>query len=101
MTAPYELTPRAEQDLDAIALYTIREWGAEQMETYLRELEERFRWLAENPDLGRRRDDVHPGYRSWSQGRHVIFYVQQVHRIAIIGVLHRAMDVAAYLGEPR
>jgi hypothetical protein len=32
---------------------------------------------------------------------HAIFYVQEVHRIAIIGVPHRAIDVAAYFGELR
>jgi plasmid stabilization system protein ParE len=27
---PYELTPAAEADLEAIAEYTLRQWGAEQ-----------------------------------------------------------------------
>jgi toxin ParE1/3/4 len=99
LTAPYDLTPRAEQDLNDIALYTIQKWGAAQMETYLRQLEERFRWLAENPALGHLRKDVHPGYRSWPQGRHVNFYVRQADRIAIIGVPHRAMDIGAYFGK--
>ena len=99
MIAPFDLTPRAEKDLDDIALYTIQKWGAAQMETYLRQFDERFRWLAENPDLGRRRDEVHPGYKSWSQGRHVIFYVRRADRIAIIGVPHRAMDIEAYFGR--
>ncbi len=87
--AEYRLTPRALYDLDAIADYSLDRWGPRQTEDYLRQ-------LAENPSVGRTRDDVADGYRSFPEGKHVIFYlVMSEEEIAVIGVPHGAMDVTA------
>ena len=45
------------------------------MATYLRQIDVHMCWLGENPGLGRPRDEVRPGFRSWREGEHVIFYV--------------------------
>ena len=96
--ARYRLTPRALSDLDAIADYSLDRWGPHQTEDYLRQLADRFQWLADNPSVGRPRDDVADGYRSFPEGKHVIFYlVMPEEEIAIIGVPHAAMDVTADL----
>lgn len=89
----FRLTPRAAGDLIAIALWTLRRWGAARMEDYLRSLNDRFHWLALNPLAGRARDDVREGYRSFPHGQHVVFYVFQAEAIAIIGIPHQAMDI--------
>lgn len=92
----FGLTPRALKDLDAIADYTLENWGAGQMETYLRALNDRFQWLADNPMLGRDRNDVGRGFRSFRQGAHLIFYIVSTDGIHIIGVPHASMDIDAY-----
>jgi len=56
--------------------------------------------LAANPRLGRERDDVKAGYRSFPQGRHVVFYVIAPAGIEVIGIVHQSADVVAHLGEP-
>ena len=89
----YRVTPRAAQDLDDIAIYTLQNWGIDQLDTYLRALERRFARLGENPRAGRDREDVHPGYRSYPEGSHVIFYVIGDDTIDIIGIPHKSMDV--------
>jgi toxin ParE1/3/4 len=94
------LTPRALRDLDAIADYTLAAWGERQTEKYLGELEQRIRWLAQNPHAGRARDEVGEGYRSYPHGAHVIFYLIEDGEIAIIGVPHGAMDIEAYFEAP-
>ena len=99
MTARYRVTPRAKRDLVEIARYTLKTWGAERRDAYLGDLERRFAWLSENPRLGRRRDDVAPGYLSFPQGAHVIFYVVRGDAIDIIGVPHGAMDVGPVVEE--
>ncbi len=99
MTA-YRLTPRALRDLDAIADYTLATWGERQTAKYLSELEQRFRWLAQNPKAGRPRNDVRDGFRSYPHGAHVIFYVADNAGIAIIGIPHGAMDIEAYFDVP-
>ena len=45
----YRITPRAQDDLKNIGRYTERQWGKRQRNTYLKALEKRFNWLAENP----------------------------------------------------
>lgn len=92
----FRLTPRALRDLDAIADYTMATWGERQTEKYITELQERFRWLAQRPKVGRLRTEVREGFRSYPHGAHVIFYVIIGADIAIIGVPHGAMDVEAY-----
>jgi toxin ParE1/3/4 len=93
MSDASRLTPRAASDLEAIADYTIETWGISQLETYLTELNCRFQWLADNPLAGRERNDVHPGYRSYPEGSHVIFYVVNDDNVGIIGIPHKSMDV--------
>ena len=89
-------TPRALRDLEDIADDTLEKWGADQAAAYLRDLDARFRWLADNPDPGRARDDVAKGYRCFPEGRHMIFYLKRPDHIAIIGVPHKAMDITGY-----
>ena len=97
MSDLYRLTPRALKDLDDIADFTIETWGIGQLETYLRQLSDRFEWLAENPLPGRVRDDIHPGYRSFPEGSHVVFYVIQGEHVDVIGIPHKSMDVRPFL----
>jgi len=89
----FRLTPRAAADLDAIADYTLERWGPQQLGIYLRQLNARFEWLAENPHAGRERDDVHVGYQSFPQGSHVIFYIVNGHYVDILGIPHKSMDM--------
>lgn len=96
MTSGYRLTPRAYRDLEHIASYSLQTWGSAQMETYLRQLADRFDWLAENPKAGVARDDVAKGYRCFPQGQHRIFYLMEPQGLAIIGIPHRAMDINRY-----
>lgn len=93
MSATFRLTPRAVADLNAIADYTIANWGEDQSEDYLRFLNSRFEWLAGNSLAGRERNDVHTGYRCFPQGSHVIFYMVNDGHVDIIGIPHKSMDI--------
>jgi len=44
--AKYRVTPRAEDDLKNIGRYTQQHWGRIQRNAYLKNLENRFSWLA-------------------------------------------------------
>ena len=72
MTAIFRVTSRAEEDLINIGLYTTQQWGIKQRDKYLRELDSRFRWLADNPKLGKGRPDIEEGYYCYLQGSHLI-----------------------------
>ena len=90
------VTPRAQDDLKNIGRYTERQWGKRQRNTYLKALEKRFGWLAENPQLGKHRKDVAEGYYSFPQGEHVVFYLIGDEAIDIIGIPHKEMDIITY-----
>jgi plasmid stabilization system protein ParE len=53
----------ARADLEAIARYSEREWGAARAKSYLATFSERFALLIRRPRLGAPRDDVSAGYR--------------------------------------
>ncbi len=93
MTRGYRLRALARSDLESIWDFTLEEWGVDQAERYLSEVFACFDELAANPLLGRRRDEVKPGYRSFPQGRHTVFYKIESDGIEIIGVVHQSADV--------
>lgn len=95
----FRLTPRAYEDLKQIARYTLTTWGTDQREKYLRELDARFSWLAERPQVGRHRVDIAEGYYSYRQGSHIIFYLIRDGGIDIIGIPHRNRDTANYFNN--
>jgi len=100
MNSPgYLLSQAAQQDTVSIRDYTMDTWGEEQTSIYLAQLEKRLEWLATNPELGKKRDEVKEGYRSYPEGRHIIFYRISKSGIEIIGVIHQSEDVDAHLDQ--
>jgi toxin ParE1/3/4 len=97
MTASYSIRKLAEDDLESIWLYTNDEWGIEQADKYIRLLISRFAWISENPLLGKKRDDVKPGYYCFPEGMHLIFYTCIKTGIDIIGIPHQSMDIVTHL----
>lgn len=96
--ATYRLRTLALQDLEAIWDYTFEQWGGEQAERYFAALFTCFDDLANNPGIGRPRDELAPGFRSFPQGRHVVFYeTGPGGGIEIIGVVHQSADVGHHL----
>lgn len=63
---------------------------------YLKQIDDAFRLLCENPLIGRERSYVKFGYRSYQQGSHVIYY-KVTDAVEIIRVLHERMDVELHL----
>ena len=92
----FRVTPKALEDLKNIGRYTEQQWGKRQRNIYLRALEKRFYWLAENPQLGKHRTDIAEGYYSFPQGAHVVFYLIRDNGIDIIGIPHKEMDIITY-----
>jgi toxin ParE1/3/4 len=99
MTARYSLRQLAQNDLEGIWLYSLQEWGIVQADNYIRALVSRFEWLAENLQIGKRRDDIKPGYYCFPEGSHVIFYTLTSYGIDVIAIPHHRMDVMGHLEE--
>jgi toxin ParE1/3/4 len=58
----YILSEIADKDLEDIFDYTLNEFGFNQAETYLLEIEEIFQNLFLNPHLGKKRDEIKKVY---------------------------------------
>lgn len=92
----YALTPAARVDVDSIWDYTLRTWGIEQAEAYLRQIQRALETVAEHPGFGQQRRDVDPVYRSLAVGSHVVFYRIEPEGIVIVRILHQRMDPQAH-----
>lgn len=97
--ANYLLSKLAQQDIISIVDYTMDTWGQAQVSKYLSQLEQRFEWLSENSESGKEREDVKEGYRSYPEGRHVIFYRIAKAGVEIIGIIHQSEDIEQHLGK--
>lgn len=96
----FVLTRAALDDLRQIGRFTAQQWGIDQRNRYLRQLDAAFHALGENPDLGNACDDIRSGYRKLPQGSHMIFYTQQAGvEIRIVRILHKRMDVPSGLSS--
>ncbi|MEZ6188036.1 MAG: type II toxin-antitoxin system RelE/ParE family toxin [Planctomycetota bacterium] len=93
----FTLRPAARADLDGIWDYTQRTWGESQADAYVRSLAAAFHALSAAPDLGRPRDELHPGLRVFRSGKHLIFYLA-VDPLDVVRVLHERMDAGPRLG---
>jgi toxin ParE1/3/4 len=82
---------RAEDDLLAIASYTLRKWGKAQAVRYIDELEVCCQKLADIPALGRVCDEIRVGLRRHEHGKHVLFYREERGGILISRILHQRM----------
>lgn len=92
----FYFTEQAEKDLEAIIDFTVQRWGVVQSHTYIDDLEALAQILADNPVLGAERDELSQGLRSFPYQSHLLFYVLQKDRIAIVRVLHTSVDVVRY-----
>jgi len=94
-------TEHATEDLRSIIRYTRQTWGVKQAQLYKQELELSLTRLGERPDMGRKREDIATGVRSFRVADHIAFYASRRGGITILRLLHPSMDVAmAFEQEP-
>lgn len=89
--ADYRLTPLAQEDLEDIWRYSATTWSVAQANTYIDQLADHFRALADNPNLAAPCDHIRTGYRYMHAKRHVIYLRQTSTGIDIVRILHDRM----------
>ena len=96
---PFVLTRKAKADLKEIAKFTVKRWGREQRNLYLKQFDDTFHVLSDRPDIGKSCNEVRNGYLKFPQGSHVIFFRQSSKKkIEIVRILHKSMDVEVHFG---
>lgn len=98
ISRPYILTAGAADDIREIARYTDRQWGKQQREAYVAQLEKVATDLALGKGVFRERNDVYPGVRVQLAGHHFVFCLpRKAEPALILAVLHERMDLVARL----
>jgi toxin ParE1/3/4 len=96
---PVVLTRRAQEDYRQIMLYSLQTWGEQQQVAYNATLLRALQAIGNNPRIGRTRDDLRPGYRSYVVEQHVILYRITTRRVSVSRIVHNRMDLRSVLGR--
>jgi toxin ParE1/3/4 len=83
--------PQAETDLDEIWWY-IAQSHPQNADNFLDLLLEKCRLIADFPNSGKNRDELHEGLRSFPIGNYLIFYFPLENGIDIVRVIHGSRD---------
>lgn len=93
----FSTTDRANEDIYAIYLFGLEQFGFAQAERYGDELFNVFEILARQPHSARERKEYEPAYRVHIHGVHAIFYLIEGDDILIVRVLHASQDWRRHL----
>ncbi|MFT6908799.1 MAG: toxin ParE1/3/4 [Oleiphilaceae bacterium] len=97
----FTLTTKAKADLKSIAIYTQRKWGKEQRKIYVRQFDDTFNILSENPKTGTECDYIKTDYRKFPVTSHIVFYRNTSEtNIEIVRILHKSLDARERLSNP-
>lgn len=99
MTRRLVVSERAEADLREIWLYSFQTWDEAQADRYLDQLDAGLRQCRAEPESGKPRDEVRPGYWSLLIRRHVAFYTFTADEVLLQRVLHGSMEPDLHLDE--
>jgi toxin ParE1/3/4 len=96
----HRLSAGAERDLDDIAYAIARETGTlATAERLIDSITTRFYLLANHPKIGRAREDLLVGARSFPVGNYIIVYVIEGEDVLILRVIHGRRNTAALFGR--
>ena len=91
------VAPRAQRDIRSIHLFGARHWGDAQADAYQATLTKAADLLREYPLIGRARDDLGAGLRSWPVEHHVPYYRINGDVVEVVRILHERVDAARHL----
>jgi toxin ParE1/3/4 len=96
----HRLAPQARADLSGIWNYVAKEGGnVAAADDIIDALTGRFYLLSQYPRMGRSRDDLRPGLRSFAVGQYVIVYAIEDEDVQILHVFHGRQDIEGQFGH--
>jgi len=93
------ISERAEADLRDIWRWSCDQFGETQADRYLDELARGLHGCGAEPERGKQRGTVRPGYWSKLVRKHVAFYTFTDREVLIQRVLHGSMDPPRHIGD--
>lgn len=96
----FEISEKANEDLENIWLYTYENWSQEQADRYYNLILNEMEYISENYESGKSLEHIRKGYRSSKVKSHLIFYRKSKRStVEIIRILHQRMDIENHLIE--
>lgn len=95
----YRLSRVSEYDLMQIKRYGQETWGAKRTSQYMKAIENVLETLLVSPELGKSRDELIAGLRSFSVKKHIIFCRLCDEEIEVIRILHSRMNIPDYFSD--
>ncbi len=95
----HELSEAAAKDIERIPERSVVDFGLAQTEIYFHSLKTCLELLNDNPNMGNRADDIHPGYRRFAHQSHMVFYQTSEQGIPIVRILHKRMDANKHIDK--
>jgi toxin ParE1/3/4 len=96
----HRLAPQARAELGHIWMYIAEENGSvAAADAVIDAITERFYLLSQYPRMGRSRDDLRPGLRSFTVGQYVIVYTVADGDVEVLHVFHGRQDIEGPLGQ--
>jgi toxin ParE1/3/4 len=92
-----ELSRQAQSDLDDIRDYSVERFGPDRAATYLDAVEQAFRRILDQPEIGEARPGLGSRLRSLPCGSHRVYYDVRDDRAVVRRILHKSMDVERHL----
>ena len=99
MVSSYLLSNEADRDIVLLFDYTNASFGYEQAVDYLMGLEGVLELLVQNPLMGRVRNEIKLGLRSFPYQGHIVFYRVIDSHIRVVRVLNGNRDVPKFLKD--
>ncbi|WP_209405269.1 type II toxin-antitoxin system RelE/ParE family toxin [Pseudozobellia sp. WGM2] len=97
MITGYVLSKEADNDIENIFEYGEYRFGASQAIEYLIGLNDLFKAIAKNPDIGKDRREIKEGLFSFPYMSHMVFYRKMEGYIRIVRVLYGGRDLVKFL----
>jgi toxin ParE1/3/4 len=96
----YEISKKANEDINSIWLYTFENWSQDQADRYYNLILDEIEYVADNFETGKSINHLRKGYFKTKVKSHIIFYKKtKKDTIEIIRVLHQMMDIDNRLSE--
>jgi toxin ParE1/3/4 len=93
------LTERAREDARNIQLYTLEQWGNEQAAAYDEAIAAALERLRIHPRIGKARDDLRPGLRSYAVEKHLILYRIEGDELVVQRIVHSRQAIERAVNE--
>jgi toxin ParE1/3/4 len=87
------LTSEAIDDIQDIFQFTLETWGEKQACYYKDKIDNTFKLIQNNPEIGRRKDNYFVGCYCFAVEKHIVFYRIKDQSIQVVRLLHSSRDI--------